>query len=77
MNTLAALVPLRISLSLPVGSPALTVIPVSPVGTFGLFRLISSLPAKALIVSATLLENSIDSKLSIVTSPLAITAPGP
>ena len=67
--------PLYTSVSLAVGSPPLTVMLVSPVGVFGLSRLISSLPARALIVKALLFENSIDSRLFTVTRPLAITEP--
>ena len=54
-------VPFTISVSLAVGSLPLTAISVSPVGVLGSFKLISSLPASALITKCVLLLNSYDS----------------
>src|SRR5437868_2979927 len=53
------MVPLAISVLLAVGSSPLTVMLVKLVGALGLFRLISSLPARPLIVKESLFWNSI------------------
>ena len=64
----APVVPLRMTASLSaVGSPPFIVMPVKPVGVFGLFKLIVSVPAPASMVKLFLLIKSINSKLSTVT----------
>ena len=73
LKLLVPLAPLTISVSLPaVGSLPSTVIWLRPVGVNGLFRLIASSPARALIVSVVLFEKSSCSKPSTEISPVWI-----
>src|SRR5262245_39768160 len=68
--------PLTIRVSkLTVGAPRLQVMLTRPAGVKKLLRLTVSLPARVLRTRAVLLANSIGSKLSIVTRPLAAAEP--